>query len=95
MVYVRIKELPATSALARDANGGTAPWSITDHLIADLWRLNLRHYLGKKAPKALDHPGRPKPPPSVMNPRAAKRRAARMREALRHREQIRRRREES
>ncbi|MGN2634628.1 hypothetical protein ACTD5D_39760 [Nocardia takedensis] len=95
MIYVRIRELPASSALARDANGGTAPWSMTDHLIADLWRLHLRHYLGKKAPKALDHPGRPKPPPPVMSPRAAARRAARLRQSQRRRAQIRARRKES
>ena len=37
-IYVYLMNgLPRDSALAMDANGGKAPWSITDHLIADLW----------------------------------------------------------
>jgi hypothetical protein len=60
MVYVRIAHgLPATSALAIDANGGRAPWTLTDHLLADIWSLDAKQVAGRKAPK--DHPGRPKP----------------------------------
>jgi hypothetical protein len=57
-IYVCISHLPAASALAIDANGGVQPWSITDHLIADLWvqRANERR---KKSQRPKDHPRRP------------------------------------
>lgn len=58
-IYVCISHLPADSALAIDANDGKQPWSITDHLIADLWvqRANERR---KKSQRPKDHPRRPK-----------------------------------
>lgn len=92
MVYVRLRfGLPATSALAIDANGGRAAWGLTDHLLADLWTLQVRQGMGKKAPKDLDHPSRPKPQPRQMSSERAKRLQA----AKRRRAQIiRRRREE-
>ncbi|MGF7125010.1 hypothetical protein [Rhodococcus sp. BE178] len=59
-VWVRLQNgLPRESALAIDANGGRMPWSITDHLLADLWAL--RANSGKKrGAKPTDHPSRPK-----------------------------------
>ena len=65
MVYARLIHLPATSALAIDQNGGRAPWTMTDHLLADLWSLDAKQLAGKKAPK--DHPGRPKAKRRVSN----------------------------
>ncbi|HEY9314639.1 hypothetical protein [Williamsia sp.] len=57
MIFVRIRHLPHTSALAIDSNDGQYPWTLTDHLIADLWALKNRELRGKKGK---DHPGRPK-----------------------------------
>ena len=59
-IFVYICNLPRDSALAIDANGGTTPWSPTDHLIADLWALK-RNEGRKQTQRAKDHPGRPKP----------------------------------
>lgn len=80
MIYVRLKELPRTSALALDANGGKWPWTLTDHLLADIWFVARQQVAGKKAK---DHPGRPsRSSRSVESPqrrrkmRDAKRRAA-------------------
>lgn len=36
---VLVRQLPAESALVRALNDGHAPWSNTDHRIADLWSL--------------------------------------------------------
>lgn len=88
MVYVRVLALPRDSALALDANGGTQPWSLTDHLIADLWTLTARRAMGKKAPRELDHPRRPKPTAKPPTPE----RNARLQQARRRRAQIQRRR---
>lgn len=81
MIYVRVLHLPATSALAIDANGGKMPWSLTDHLLADLWYLDAKQLAGRKAPK--DHPGRPKAKRHVDNSpeRQARLRAARRKRA--------------
>ncbi|MGW5920839.1 hypothetical protein ACWFPY_17790 [Nocardia fluminea] len=89
MVYVRVLELPAESALAKDANGGKHPWSLTDHLLADLWALTARKSMGKKAPRELDHPGRPKGSPKPMTPEraAAVQKAKRRRAAIQQRRQ--------
>lgn len=57
-LWVRINTLPANSALAIDDNGGTRPWSMTEHLLADVWVELGRARLGKKAPR--DHPAREK-----------------------------------
>ncbi|WP_328660360.1 hypothetical protein [Nocardia salmonicida] len=82
MVYVRIIHLPAESALAIDATGGRVPWSLTDHLVADLWTLTARQGMGKKAPRELDHPRRPKGSPRPVTPeRAARLQAAKRRRA--------------
>jgi hypothetical protein len=56
MIYVRVRHLPRTSALAIDANGGRYPWTLTDHLLADIWFVGRQQVAGKKA---RDHPGRP------------------------------------
>ncbi|WP_280301984.1 hypothetical protein [Nocardia neocaledoniensis] len=89
MVYVRVTQLPRESALALDANNGRTPWSLTDHLIADLWTLQARQGMGKKAPRQLDHPRRPKGSPQPVTPE----RAARLQKARRRRAEIRRRRQ--
>lgn len=40
-------------------NGGQPVWSSTDHLLADLWAVQVRaHSDPKKAPADLDHPVR-------------------------------------
>lgn len=57
MIYARIRHLPPTSALAIFYNGGKWPWSLTDHLIADLWHEQEVARIGKKAK---DHPARPR-----------------------------------
>ena len=58
-VWVRVLHLPRDSALAIDLNGGRMPWSMTDHLVADLWAQ--RANAGKKqGAKLTDHPSRPK-----------------------------------
>jgi len=80
MIYVRIRHLPPSSALAIDANGGRKPWTLEDHLLADIWYVARQSVAGKKAK---DHPGRPKPrSTSTMTPeRARKMRDARRRAA--------------
>ncbi|PPJ31913.1 hypothetical protein C5E45_33010 [Nocardia nova] len=88
MIYVRLTNgLPATSALARDANGGRTPWTLTDHLLADIWGLEARQLAGRRAK---DHPGRPKP---LRRQRHSPEREAKLRAAQRRRAQIRHRRE--
>lgn len=59
-IFVMVSHLPRDSALALDANGGTMPWSLTDHLLADLWALK-RNEGRKRSQRPKDHPGRPKP----------------------------------
>ncbi|WJJ10825.1 hypothetical protein P9990_19930 [Prescottella equi] len=58
-LWVRLRlGLPRESALAKDANGGRTPWSIEEHLIADLWAQ--RANAGKaRGAKFVDHPSRP------------------------------------
>jgi hypothetical protein len=36
---VLVRQLPAESATVRALNDGRPPWSVTDHLVADLWAL--------------------------------------------------------
>lgn len=58
-VWVRVRKLPRTSALAILDNGGTEPWSIAEHLAADLWLVHAQANAPKnKRPK--DHPLREK-----------------------------------
>ncbi|MGI5222169.1 hypothetical protein [Nocardia sp. CA-290969] len=81
-IYARITHgLPHNSALAIDANGGRMPWTLSDHLLADIWGLEAKQLAGKKAPK--DHPGRPRTKKAVSSDprRAEKMRAARRRRA--------------
>ena len=81
MIYVRLRQgLPPQSALAIDSNGGKWPWTLTDHLLADLYLSHRQEILGKKAK---DHPNRPKAsaasrisPERARKIRDAKRRAA-------------------
>lgn len=57
LLWVYIKHLPIDSALAIDDNGGTKPWSLLEHLVADNWLLHARMNAPKgKRPK--DHPRR-------------------------------------
>ncbi|WVX89088.1 tail assembly chaperone [Gordonia phage Hibiscus] len=80
MIYARLSHgLPSSSALAIDENGGNWPWSLTDHLIADLY---FETKIGRLGKKAKDHAGRPKTKKQhqEMTPeRAAKARSARRR----------------
>lgn len=48
LLYVLIRHLPADSSLAIDDSGGRLPWSITDHLIADLWEQRANAGRGRK-----------------------------------------------
>lgn len=41
-IRVLVNHLPHNSALMRALNGGRPGWSVTDHLLADLWVLILR-----------------------------------------------------
>lgn len=93
MIFVRIQHgLPAESALAIDENGGKWPWTLTEHLLADVWFEARIARLGKKAK---DHPGRPKTkrqhtemsPAKAAKLRSARRRARKRREAQRNRNQ--------
>lgn len=49
--------LPANSALAIDDNGGVEPWSLLDHLAADIW-LALAQANVPKGKRPKDHPRR-------------------------------------
>lgn len=58
-IYVYLMNgLPSDSALAIDANGGKQPWSMTDHLLADLWVLQANRGR-KKGQRPREHPRRP------------------------------------
>lgn len=58
-IYVYLMNgLPVDSALAIDANGGKQPWTITDHLIADLW-VQSANRGRKKGQRPREHPRRP------------------------------------
>jgi len=73
LLYVLIRYLPADSALAIADSGGQQPWTLTDHLLADLWE--------QKA-----NAGRGRNKPRIRNPRRTemtKRRNAPSREAKR------------
>lgn len=92
MIYARIRHLPPTSALAIHYNGGRWPWSLTDHLLADLWH---ELEVGRLGKKAKDHPGRPKKskasqasPERDRRMRDARRRAAQERAARNRRRAI-------
>lgn len=51
--------LPADSATVRSMNDGQPVWTLTDHLLADLWVVTVRVNSAKDAlPKWFDHPGR-------------------------------------
>jgi hypothetical protein len=52
---VLVRQLPVQSALVRSLNDGRPPWSVTDHLIADLWALAAKAHFGDKVG---DHPMR-------------------------------------
>ncbi|MDV8005049.1 hypothetical protein [Rhodococcus sp. IEGM 1318] len=60
LLWVLIRRLPRTSALAISDNGGHMPWSIEDHLLADLWALQANRGRKKGTPWK-DYPNRPKP----------------------------------
>ena len=84
-LWVRIRHgLPRDSALAIDASGGRMPWSIEDHLLADVWEIHANQGRKQRA-KWVDHPGRKqagKKPVVVDDARLARaeaRRAARQR----------------
>lgn len=51
-----MRQLPAKSALVRAQNGNRAPWSLTDHLLADLWVVLVK-ILNPKT-RVADHPVR-------------------------------------
>ncbi|MDV6267080.1 hypothetical protein [Rhodococcus globerulus] len=56
-VWVYVRHLPRDSALAIDDNKGTQPWSMEEHLLADIWVAQVRATAPKnKRPK--DHPAR-------------------------------------
>lgn len=59
LLGVLVRQLPAKSALVTALNGGQPVWSLTDHLLADLWALLVR-LLGdpKKVPDDIDNPRR-------------------------------------
>lgn len=57
LLWVYIRRLPMDSALAISDNGGTMPWTLADHLLADNWLIHARVNAPKsKRPK--DHPRR-------------------------------------
>lgn len=60
LLWVYIRRLPMDSALAISDNGGRIPWSIEDHLLADLWALQANRGKKREAPWR-DYPNRPKP----------------------------------
>ncbi|HEY9311474.1 hypothetical protein [Williamsia sp.] len=60
LLWVYIRRLPHTSALAISDNGGRMPWSIEDHLLADLWALQANRGKKRGSPWR-DYPNRPKP----------------------------------
>lgn len=60
MIYVRIENLPHDSALAAHFNGGKQPWTLPDHLLADIWASTANQNRPKAKPFK-DHPWRPKP----------------------------------
>ncbi|MDV6271107.1 hypothetical protein [Rhodococcus globerulus] len=57
LLWVLIRRLPATSALAISENGGTQPWTLADHIGADTWTL-LAQVNSKKGKAPKDHPAR-------------------------------------
>lgn len=52
-----IRHLPADSALVRALNGDKPGWTLTDHLIADLWTLTAKAH-SENPDKVKDHPVR-------------------------------------
>ena len=57
---VLVRELPSTSRLATELNGGRPVWTQTEHLLADIWVLLARAYADPKRPppRDFDHPVR-------------------------------------
>lgn len=53
---VLVRELSADSSLSRAQNDGQPPWSMRDHLLADLWIVLVKILTGNK--KDFDHPRR-------------------------------------
>lgn len=66
LLWVYLRKLPHTSALAITENGGKMPWSIEDHLLADLWALQANRGRKKGTPWK-DYPARPKPADKQVN----------------------------
>ncbi|MBM4489500.1 hypothetical protein GS937_01565 [Rhodococcus hoagii] len=56
-LFVLIRYLPADSALAIDESDGRVPWTITDHLLADLWEQKANAGRGRGKPR-IRHPWR-------------------------------------
>lgn len=57
---VLVGQLSARSGLARALNGGRAPFTQTDHLLADLWVVTVKANSRKNSPgsRVTDHPTR-------------------------------------
>lgn len=56
---VLIRHLPPGSALVAALNEGRPGWTLTDHLLADLWALLVRIYSDPdKTTESVDHPAR-------------------------------------
>jgi hypothetical protein len=74
-VWARLRHLPRDSAFAILDNGGTEPWSISDHLAADLWLIHAQSNAPKnKRPK--DHPRREKEQQKRVAGKASRKRGA-------------------
>ncbi|MGM5069824.1 hypothetical protein EU244_033920 [Rhodococcus qingshengii] len=60
--WAYLRHLPSNSALAIDDNGGTVPWTAPEHLLADLYAVQINRGRKRGQPPK-DHPGRPTPKP--------------------------------
>ncbi|QMU22500.1 hypothetical protein [Gordonia rubripertincta] len=77
-----LTHLPKDSALAIATNGGSAPWSLTDILLSDLWVITGKARWGKKAPD--EHPLRKAQQKKRSSARKQARKASLARAQLRH-----------
>lgn len=56
-----LRGLPVTSRTVAALHGGQTQWSVTDHLIADIWALTVQVHTPREKGKpieAIDHPTR-------------------------------------